>query len=408
MRSILLSTTVFAITIVLFNSCKTKEGPKVLPTVSTTTISDITDTSATIHGNVADAGSSALVKVGVCWALATGPTLLDSHMVSGAVKGDFEFNAKGFKNNTTYYARAFAANDGGITYGNELTFKTTPGWLAITPANVSFVSCVLALNGNALIIGTSLGIYKSQNNGTTWAPANNGLTNLKVNCLTTNGSAIFAGTDGGVFRSYDAGGTWFAVNTNLGTLNVNVLATNGATICAGTTNGVYTSSVSGDSWNQASNLPGFTNVTLLTIFANRIFAGSTSAKSIYWTDDGGLNWSKISKDFSSEAPSCVFADPPVLLVTTEIGLYYSHDQGSTLEKVPGLNAAMYCVNVSNNSIFAGGQGKVESLYQSKDLGTNYTLTENPGDNNTFTVVSIAANNAFVFGVSANKLYRMRS
>lgn len=402
MRRKLLLSVNLVVAVCLFDACKTKEGPKVLPTVSTVAVLDITDSSARIQGNMPSEGSSPLESNGVCWSQHKEPTRTDSQRVSGPVFGDFEFVAKHLKNNTTYYTRAFASNGVGITYGNELSFKTEPGWLTFMPPSNPFVTGVFTINDSVVVITSHSGIYKSNNNGKTWVSSNNGLSNTKVNCFCRNTTTIYIGTEGGVFSSTDGGDSWTEKNTGLAALNINVLACSNLIVGAGTTNGLFSSSNSGNSWSPLSGLP-FNDVTLLALIDNRTIAGSKATKEIYYSE--GAGWTKISKDFSSDAPSGVLAFPPKVVFSTLNGLFFSSDKGNTLEKVPGLNAAMSCVNASNATIFAGGVGQAESLYASKDLGTNFSVTKNPGAN-TVSASCIAANNIFEFVVSGNKLYRM--
>ncbi len=389
----------------LFSSaCKTKEGPKVIPTVSTKEVYKITDSSATITGNLADQGSSDLETVGVCWSVNSGPTRLDSMRVSGGIKGDFEFDATHLKNNTTYYVRAFATNKDGLSFGNELSFKTKAGWIYATPGDNPYVTALISVQ-NTVLLGTSSGVYALSTNAATWTPSNAGLGNLKVNCFASSGDDIYVGTEGGVFYSNNAGATWSPLNNNLGTINTLVLAASGPMLCAGTVNGVYVSADQGANWTKATAYPGVLNISMTAILGNRVFAGSKQAREIYFSADMGMNWTKLSKDFSNEAPSAITAYPPQLVVATESGLYYSNDVGNTLEKVPGYNAVLYCAVMTGNSLFAGGEAKMETLYFSRDHGTTFSLTENPGPNATY-VTGLAKTSAYLFAVTGNKVYRM--
>ncbi|MES2681545.1 MAG: hypothetical protein V4635_16740 [Bacteroidota bacterium] len=405
MRSKLPFIAVVLFSLILITQCKTKEGPKVLPTVSTKEISEITDSSATLKCNTADEGSSELETVGVCWATFTGPTRLDSHRVSGPVKGDYEFEAGHLKNNTTYYVRAFATNKEGVTFGNELTFKTKPGWVYVTPLDNPYVTSIITIN-TTVLLGTASGIYRSDGATAGWVASNSGLGNLKIKCLARAGGDIYAGTEGGVFLSANAGGSWASVNNTLGSVNVNALAAEGETVCAGTTNGVYITTNRGVNWNKAVNYQGAPDVSMAAVLGTRMYAGSKTAREIYMSDNYGQSWTKMTKDFANEAPTAIMAYPPQLVVATESGLYYSNDQGNTLEKVPGFNSPLYSVSFTDNALFAGGEAKMESLYFSNDHGTTFTLTENPG-NTTNYVTGLARTGTTLFAVSGNKVYKMK-
>jgi hypothetical protein len=94
------------------------------PIVSTNAVTLQNQNSASINGNVTSDGGSAVIARGVCWSTASNPTLADSCTSNGSGTGIFTSSITGLTANTTYYARAFATNASGTTYGNERTFFT--------------------------------------------------------------------------------------------------------------------------------------------------------------------------------------------------------------------------------------------------------------------------------------------
>jgi photosystem II stability/assembly factor-like uncharacterized protein len=83
-------------------------------------------------------------------------------------------------------------------------------------------------NPGVVYAGTqALGVYKSVNGGDTFAPANTGITFLRMSRTgsvivdPSNPSTLYTGTEGGgVFRSLDAGATWSSFNSGLTELSV--------------------------------------------------------------------------------------------------------------------------------------------------------------------------------------------
>ena len=70
-------------------------------------------------------------------------------------------------------------------------------------------------NGNIVAGSLQDGVYCSTDNGTTFTPTNNGLSNITVRSLAVkiSNGYLFAGTyGGGVFRTTDGGDNWTAVN----------------------------------------------------------------------------------------------------------------------------------------------------------------------------------------------------
>ena len=101
---------------------------QVMPTVITTTISSITSTSAVSGGNVTSDGNSAVTVRGVCWDIATNPTVvLTTKTNNGTGIGIFGSNITGLTLGITYYVRAYATNAIGTSYGAEFSFTTVLG-----------------------------------------------------------------------------------------------------------------------------------------------------------------------------------------------------------------------------------------------------------------------------------------
>jgi hypothetical protein len=103
------------------NSSCTKKG---VPVLTTSAVTDIVITSATCGGKVTDEGSGPVVSLGVCWSIDPEPTINDFKTSEMAGSAQFTSSLKGLLAGTKYYVRAYAVNDEGIGYGNEVTFTT--------------------------------------------------------------------------------------------------------------------------------------------------------------------------------------------------------------------------------------------------------------------------------------------
>lgn len=95
-----------------------------MPTLTTTDVAEISQTTAVSGGNISDDGGAAITSRGVCWSTSQNPTINDSKTEDGSGVGSFESNITGLEPNTTYYARAFAKNVAGTSYGQQVTFVT--------------------------------------------------------------------------------------------------------------------------------------------------------------------------------------------------------------------------------------------------------------------------------------------
>lgn len=101
------------------------------PHVSTTPVNNIIDTSALSGGIVVSEGLSAVTARGVCWSTHPHPTIADSHTNDGVGAGSFTSTLSNLTDHTIYYVRAYAINNEGVGYGEELSF-TTLGLYAVS------------------------------------------------------------------------------------------------------------------------------------------------------------------------------------------------------------------------------------------------------------------------------------
>lgn len=94
------------------------------PIVTTSTVTDITQTTAICGGNVTADGGSPVTERGICWSTSATPTISGSHLSSGAGLGAFTLQMTGLASNTTYHVRAYAKNAEKVGYGNDVEFHT--------------------------------------------------------------------------------------------------------------------------------------------------------------------------------------------------------------------------------------------------------------------------------------------
>jgi hypothetical protein len=96
----------------------------IVATVTTVEATDVEGTTATSGGEVTADGGSAITAYGVCYGTTQNPTVEGDKTNDGSGLGEFISNLTGLRGLTTYYARAYATNDAGTAYGNEITFTT--------------------------------------------------------------------------------------------------------------------------------------------------------------------------------------------------------------------------------------------------------------------------------------------
>ena len=108
------------------------------PEVTTSEINDITGTSAIGGGNVTYDGGSPVTVRGVVWSVNENPNVDDSDGITtdGNGSGEFTSELTGLDRETTYYVRAYAENNAGRAYGDQISFTTYYGTVTDEDGNV--------------------------------------------------------------------------------------------------------------------------------------------------------------------------------------------------------------------------------------------------------------------------------
>lgn len=130
------------------------------PTVITSTVTQITTTTAVAGGNVTNDGGVSVTERGVVYSTNQSPTVADIKVTRGNGLGEFTCDLTNLQDGTTYYVRAYAINDKGTAYGEEVSFTTSkeillPSVTTSTITQVTERSAVAGGNvtsdGNAIV-----------------------------------------------------------------------------------------------------------------------------------------------------------------------------------------------------------------------------------------------------------------
>jgi len=110
------------------------------PSLTTTAVSEISGISAISGGNIILIGGAPVTSRGVVWSTKSNPEItLNSKTGDGIGSGPYQSSITKLDHATKYYVRAYASNNSGTGYGNEITFTTTPFTFNLITSNTGRV-----------------------------------------------------------------------------------------------------------------------------------------------------------------------------------------------------------------------------------------------------------------------------
>lgn len=172
--------------------------------VSTQTVTNLASTTVTANGNLLSLGLPNATDYGHCWSTEPNPTINNSKLSKGSpsVTGFYTSELTGLTPNTTYYLKAYASNQMGTSYGQEVSFTTVALYTVTNEQSVQGV-----VSGSDVIVNN--GGHFTVNQTST---LNNILVNPGGKLTLTNGNTLNANS---VHIESDENGTGTYVDENL-------------------------------------------------------------------------------------------------------------------------------------------------------------------------------------------------
>ena len=94
-----------------------------VPTIQLTSLKDF-GLSAFAYINIPDSGGKTITQRGIVYSTTENPTTLNDKILSGTGIGEFSITITGLTQKTTYFVRAFATNEVGTAYSNQIKLTT--------------------------------------------------------------------------------------------------------------------------------------------------------------------------------------------------------------------------------------------------------------------------------------------
>ena len=291
----------------------------------------------------------------------------------------------------------------------------------------------------------SSGIYRSTDNGISWARVDSFFYNIYVDSFLPRNDTIFAGLNGGgLLRSTDQGQTWELLDSAgiSSSFIVGMLIKNNI-IYVMTSIGLYCSANTGVSWTRVSEIGG---ILTFTAIGDYLLAGSDSGVGVLLSKDNGKTWTTMNNGIiNSNAISVsslasvngrLFASTPdglfisndtakswsivnlrttettvhsivnnddgTLYAGTESGFFRSTNKGKDwVAASTGLSSfIVYCVTMQDSNLFAG---TANGILRSSNKGTAWSASSD--GLNTNVIRSITVHGSDMFAAGNNALYK---
>lgn len=171
------------------NNVSFSTQPATLAVLTTNSVSNTTQTSASCGGEITSSGGATVTARGVCWSLSTNPTIFDNLTSDGNGIGSFNSSITGLSSGTFYYVRAYATNKVGTSYGdNELCITLDATLPILTTTSITTITNTTAVGGGNI---SSDGASTVISRGVCWSTSPNPTT---ANSKTSNGGGMGAFT----------------------------------------------------------------------------------------------------------------------------------------------------------------------------------------------------------------------
>lgn len=171
---------------------------------------------------------------------------------------------------------------------------------------------------DTLYVGTSRGVFKSTNGGTSFTSASKGLPSMNAAVLAlaidpVNTLTIYAApANFGVYKSTDGGANWTKKGADLRVQAIAVDHTNPANVFITTDgNGIFKSTDGGATWTESdSGIPTKSTLALWIdpLDGHRLFA-STPLNGVFRSTDGGATWSELGGVAPAELVESIAVEP---------------------------------------------------------------------------------------------------
>jgi uncharacterized protein (TIGR02145 family) len=179
-----------------------------IPTIVLLSLKDF-GLSAFSYSNIADSGGKPITQRGIVYSVTENPTIQNDKILNGTGIGEYSITLTGLTQKTTYFVRAFATNEVGTAYSNQIKLTTNTASTTISDLDGNIYNTVSI--GNQIWMASNLSTSRYRNgayipyilNSNQWA-------SIKSPALS------FYNHDNGYETNYGKQYNWYAVTDTQG------------------------------------------------------------------------------------------------------------------------------------------------------------------------------------------------
>ncbi len=273
-----------------------------------------------------------------------------------------------------------------IEYGIDFSKDNGCTWTTNSFVN-SNIQCFFSA-GNRLLVGTTTGIFYTEDNGITFINTGGKPLNITQVLATTNkiiaistptnssGITSLMAPSQSVYESADNGLTWSGAADGLYNYSASVwigsVIYNKGYIYAASSNGLYRKGENEHTWVQY----GLQNISLTNILVSNNNLYATSSNKLYISKDNGISWA-ISALAINNSIKAICANDKYVFLVTDSNIFRLDNNGSSWSScetgLGNINGIVTCITAYGNNIYTN---IMWSLYQSTNNGDAWNYFAN--------------------------------
>ena len=179
-----------------------------IPTIQLLSLKDF-GLSAFAYANIADAGGKPVTQRGIVYSVTENPTIQNDKIIGGTGIGEYSLTLTGLTQKTTYYVRAYATNEIGTAYSNQIKLTTNTASTTISDIEGNIYNTVSI--GNQIWMASNLSTSRYRNGA--YIPY---ILNSNQWALTKSPALSFYNHDNTYETNYGKQYNWYAVTDTQG------------------------------------------------------------------------------------------------------------------------------------------------------------------------------------------------